>query len=221
MTFPFKICCIQSTDESDMAIAAGALAIGLVGQMPTGPGPISDDLIKHIAAHAHARHGDKIWTTLLTSRTDGEAIADHVAFTGVNSVQIVDTPEPGAYGVIRKAYPHLRIIQVVHVEDTDALDAAARAGAAADIILLDSGKPSAAVKTLGGTGDTHDWRISRQIVKVSTRPVFLAGGLNPANVAAAVHAVRPFGVDVCSGLRMRESSDALCPKALAAFVRGL
>ena len=111
------------------------------------------------------RHGDKIWTTLLTSRIDGDAIADHVADTGVNSVQIVDDPAPDAYGVIRRAHPAIRIIQVIHVEDESAIAAARSAAESADIILLDSGKPSAPARTLGGTGDTHDWSVSRKIVE--------------------------------------------------------
>lgn len=184
-----------------MAIAAGAFAVGLVGEMPNGPGPIADEAISEIAAHVSARHGDRIWTTLLTSRTDGEAIANHIADTGVNSVQIVDDPAPGAYRVIRLAHSKIRILQVIHVEDAGAIEIARRAAEDADVILLDSGKPSRPERTLGGTGDIHDWSISKQIVDAVNKPVFLAGGLNPENVGAAILAVRPYGVDICSGLR--------------------
>ncbi len=217
MKFPFKVCCIRSTAEADMAINAGALAVGLVGEMPNGPGPIADDQIKEIAAHLRGRDGDKVWTTLLTSQTEGDAIADHIAETGVNTVQIVDDPAPGAYAIIRKSHPNVRIMQVIHVEDERAVDSAMKAGAVADIILLDSGKPSAPARTLGGTGDVHDWTISRKIVEAVKGPVFLAGGLNPENVAEAVAAVRPFGVDICSGLRDRDNDYALVPKKLEAF----
>lgn len=216
-----KICCMQSAAEADAAIAAGALAVGLVGAMPNGPGPICDAAIREIAAHVHGRCGDAVWTTLLTSRTDGEAIADHVADTGVNSIQIVDDPAPRAYEKLRRAHPALRIIQVIHVEDERAVDAARRAGEGADFILLDSGKPSAKVRTLGGTGDVHDWSVSRRIVETVQKPVFLAGGLNPDNVAEAVRAVRPFGVDVCSGLRDRDRADALNRDKLDAFTAAL
>lgn len=210
-----------SAEEAEMAIAAGALAVGLVGEMPNGPGPIADETIKKIAAQVHARHGDKIWTTLLTSRTDGEAIAAHVADTGVNSVQIVDDPAPGAYEVIRQVHPEIRILQVIHVEDESAIDAARFAAEGADIILLDSGKPSARERTLGGTGDTHDWLVSRKIVEAVTGPVFLAGGLNPENVKDAIQAVRPFGVDVCSGLRDKSRGHALVYARVEAFAAQL
>ena len=84
-----------------------------------------------------------------------------------------------------------------------------------DAFLLDSGKPGAAIPTLGGTGDVHDWDISAAFVAASPRPVFLAGGLTAANVGAAIARVRPFGVDLCSGVRTDDRLDAA---KLAAFV---
>ncbi|NWG91283.1 MAG: phosphoribosylanthranilate isomerase, partial [Parvularculaceae bacterium] len=84
-----------------------------------------------------------------------------------------------------------------------------------------SGKPSAAVRTLGGTGDVHDWSISRRVVESCGRPVFLAGGLNPLNVVEAIRAARPFGVDICSGLRDTERGYALNAEKLAAFAAAL
>jgi len=221
MTLPFKVCCIQSTDEADVAIAAGALAVGLVADMPNGPGIIEDETVRDIAAYVHGRHGDTVWTTLLTSRTDGDAIADHVAATGVNTVQIVDAPEAGANAKIRSAHPSLRIMQVIHVEDETAIDQALTVNNAVDFILLDSGKPSAPERTFGGTGETHDWAVSKRIVEAVKTPVFLAGGLNPENVKEAVAAVRPFGVDICSGLRDRENAYALIPEKVAAFAAAL
>ena len=77
-----------------------------------------------------------------------------------------------------------------------------------DALLLDSGNQKLAIKELGGTGRVHDWRISRRIRDAVDVPLFLAGGLNAANVAAAVAAVQPHGVDVCSGLRTDGRLDA-------------
>jgi phosphoribosylanthranilate isomerase len=84
-----------------------------------------------------------------------------------------------------------------------------------DALLLDSGNQKLAIKELGGTGRVHDWRISRRIRDAVEVPVFLAGGLNAANVAAAVAAVEPHGVDVCSGVR---TDGRLDPAKLRAFV---
>ena len=87
-----------------------------------------------------------------------------------------------------------------------------------DAILLDSGNPNLSIKELGGTGRTHNWELSRQIVESVDRPVFLAGGLRAENVAAAIRAVRPFGIDVCSGVRTNGKLDAV---RVAAFVRAV
>ena len=87
-----------------------------------------------------------------------------------------------------------------------------------DAILLDSGNQSLAIKELGGTGRTHDWSLSRRIREAIDVPIFLAGGLNPTNVAAAIREVQPFGIDVCSGLRTEGDLD---PQKLSEFIRAI
>ena len=71
------------------------------------------------------------------------------------------------------------------------------------------------MKELGGTGRVHDWALSRRIVAEAPCPVFLAGGLNAGNVADAIRQVRPYGVDLCNGVR---TEDALDPAKLGAFM---
>jgi phosphoribosylanthranilate isomerase len=78
--------------------------------------------------------------------------------------------------------------------------------------------PDAPVRVLGGTGRVHDWSISRRIVEASPVPVFLAGGLTPSNVAEAIRTVRPFGVDLCTGLRTEGRLDGA---KLDAFMRAV
>lgn len=218
---PFKICCMQSEAEIDMAAAAGARAVGIVGPMPNGAGFLDEKTAARLATYAVDRHGDKLWATLLTKRTAAKDIADHVAATGANAIQIVDRPEAGTHALLRRRFPALKILQVVHVEDERAIDEAKACAAEVDAILLDSGRPSAATPTFGGTGDKHDWSVSRRIVETCGKPVFLAGGLNPANVGEAIRAVRPYGVDICSGLRERDRGDALNAEKLAAFAAAL
>ena len=113
----------------------------------------------------------------------------------------------------------MKIVQVVHVVDSDALDEAVLAARDADAILLDSGRPGAAVKELGGTGRVHDWAVSAEIREaVAPLPLYLAGGLRPSNVGDAIHAVRPFGIDVCSGVRQ---DGRLHRDTLLAFIRAI
>lgn len=192
-----KVCCIQDEEELWMAARAGATFVGLVGAMPSGPGPIPDDAIARIAAVAPP----DVVTVLLTSWTDASDIVAHVRATGVDAVQIVRAVPASTRLAVRAALPEVSILQVVHVEGPEAAEEARRAAEHADYLLLDSGRPSAPVAELGGTGRTHDWSVSARIVEESPVPVLLAGGLRPENVASAVAAVRPWGVDVCSGIR--------------------
>lgn len=206
-----KICCMQSAAEAELAVRYGADAVGLVSAMPSGPGPIDEALIAAIAR----RVPPGVATFLLTSARSAEAIADQVRRLAPSTVQIVDRPEPGCHAALRAALPATRLVQVVHVTGPGAVDEAAAFAPAVDALLLDSGDPGLAVKELGGTGRTHDWRTSRRIVEAARVPVWLAGGLTPGNVAEAIATVRPFAVDVCSGVR---TGGRLDEEKLARFV---
>lgn len=192
-----KICCIQNKGEAFTAIQVGAAALGLVSDMPSGPGPIPDERIAEIAAAIPP----PIVTFLLTSRTDAQQIIRHQRKVGTNTIQIVDRLQSGSYREIRDALPGIRIVQVIHVTDESAVDEALSISTEVDAILLDSGNPQAKIKELGGTGRVHNWRISRRIRESLDIPIFLAGGLTPDNVREAIETVAPFGIDVCSGVR--------------------
>lgn len=198
-----KICCISSLEEARLAIEAGADALGLVGKMPSGPGPIEDELIARIAKKIHP----PVSSFLLTSEQTTEGIIEHLKRTHVSTVQIVDEIKEGSYMHIREAFPNLRIVQVIHVTGYESIEQAIRIQGSVDAILLDSGNPNAAIKTLGGTGNTHNWKLSRSIVESVSVPVFLAGGLHSNNVADAIATVQPFAVDVCSGVRTEGKLD--------------
>jgi phosphoribosylanthranilate isomerase len=207
-----KICCIKSLDEAKLAIEAGASAIGLVGKMPSGPGPIPDDLIREIAA----KISPPIATFLLTSETSVNEIIKHHYRTNTNTIQIVDQLSEGTYSQLKTALPSVRIVQVIHVIDDKSVDLAVRLSEHVDALLLDSGNPNLKIKELGGTGRVHDWKLSRQIRVKSKCPVFLAGGLNPENVRQAIEMVQPFAVDVCSGVRTNGKLDK---QKLTSFIK--
>lgn len=192
-----KVCCIASADEAALAVRFGASALGLVSYMPSGPGVIPEEEIARIAAGVPPG----VARFLLTSHSRAEPIVGQQRRCGVDTIQLCDAMEPGAYGHLRQALPGVRLVQVIHVEGPEAVDEARRVAPEVDAILLDSGRPGLPVKQLGGTGRTHDWSVSRAIRDAVRVPVFLAGGLNPDNVEEAIAAVRPWGLDVCSGLR--------------------
>ncbi len=192
-----KICCIANVSEARLAVRHGASAVGLVSAMPSGPGVIEDAAIREIAAAVPPG----VATFLLTSRTDAGEIVEQQRRAGVNTLQIVDRVETETLAALREELPGVRLVQVVHVTGEESLEEASVVARLVDALLLDSGNPGLTIKELGGTGRTHDWAISRQIVEAVSVPVYLAGGLGPENVGEAIRTVRPFGVDVCSGLR--------------------
>jgi len=194
-----------------LAVRHGADAVGLVGPMPSGPGVIPDE---RIAAIARATP-PPVLSVLLTSATDADTIARQVDAAGVGAVQIVDRVGPAVHARLRADLPGRSLWQVVHVTGPEAVAEAERVARHVDVVLLDSGAPDAARKTLGGTGRVHDWAISGAIRERLAIPVFLAGGLRPGDVAEAVRQVGPWGLDVCSGVRV---DGALGEARLASFV---
>ncbi len=208
-----KICCISSCEEAALAVCCGADALGLVSAMPSGPGVIGDDLIREIAATVPPG----VASFLLTSRREADAIVEQVRHAGVNTVQICDSVPMIAYTQLRRDLPGVGIVQVIHVAGEPSIDEAREVAEHVDAILLDSGSRCLPVKELGGTGRRHDWGISRRIVEAVPCPVYLAGGIRPENVGDAVRQVRPFGIDLCTGVRTDDRLDE--NKLTALFAR--
>ena len=205
-----KVCCIASLEEARQAIAAGADAIGLVAAMPSGR-TIADDRIPVITAFAPP----PVASFLLTSERTADAISAHVRRTGPTTVQIVTHIDPSESARLAELEPQVRRVQVIHVEGPEALNLIAVYAPHVHAFLLDSGAPNAATPQLGGTGRRHDWAVSAEFVRMSRLPVFLAGGLSAANAEEAIRQVRPFGLDLCSGLRTEGRLD---PGKLAGFM---
>lgn len=136
-----KICCIASIDEAQLAIAAGADALGLVAAMPSGPGVIPDARIAQIAAWTPP----PVSTFLLTAETTAARIAGHIAATQPTTVQIVSHIDPRELAELARLVPHVKRVQVIHVEGDDALDLIPAYAPHVHAFLLDSGRPCGAV----------------------------------------------------------------------------
>lgn len=194
-----------------MAVEYGASAVGLVSHMPSGPGVIREELIAAIVPSVPAG----VATFLLTSLRDpAEIIAQH-ARCGTSTLQLVDHLPVHTLAELRERLPHVKLVQVVHVADAQSLSFAEASAPYVDALLLDSGNVSLPVKELGGTGRTHDWRLSRRIRDAVPIPVWLAGGLRAHNVREAIDTVQPYGLDLCTGVR---TAGALDGAKLAAFI---
>lgn len=170
--------------------------------MPTGPGILTTEAIVKIVQALPA----SVTTWLLTSETTTEAIIVQHQAVQTSGIQLVTEIEANGHTKLRAALPGVELIQVIHVQDETSIDEAKAIASQVDYVLLDSGNPNK--KELGGTGRTHNWEISRQIVEALETPVFLAGGLKPENVADAIQKVQAFGVDLCSGIRSNKKLDA-------------
>jgi phosphoribosylanthranilate isomerase len=198
-----KICCISSIEEASLAIKYGATALGLVSHMPSGPGIIDEKLIAKIVTGIPAT----VESFLLTSLTNAAKIIAQHKIISSTAIQFVDALPIDAYKEIKDALPNIKLVQVIHVTNEDSVKEAIAIETYVDALLLDSGNPKATIKELGGTGRTHNWELSKQIVMHSTKPVYLAGGLNGNNIKEAITIVQPYGVDICSGVRTNNQLD--------------
>ena len=198
-----KICCISTIEEARLAIQYGANAIGLVSNMPSGPGIIDDEKIKSI----HKSIPSSVSTFLLTSETKATSIIEQSKRFNTDTIQLVNELKNDQLEYLKSQLDNVNLIQVIHVQNENSIKEAIDKSRIVDAILLDSGKPNAKIKTLGGTGDTHDWNISKTIREEINKPMWLAGGLNSENVEKAIHLVQPFGVDLCSGVRTDKKLD--------------
>ena len=201
-----KICCIASVAEALMAQQAGAAALGLVSAMPSGPGVVSDAVVATVAT---ALRGQKLRTFLLTARTRAESIAAQHKDAGTTTLQLVDHVPHADLRQLRQLCIGVELVQVIHVTGESSVAEALAVAPWVDAVLLDSGNPALAVKELGGTGRSHDWALSRRIRDaIYPLPLWLAGGLRAHNVAAAIAAVQPHGLDLCTGVRSEGRLDA-------------
>lgn len=203
MNIKVKICCISSLQEAELAIELGASAIGLVSEMPSGPGVISENLISEIASSVPKN----IDTFLLTSKQSSKEIVEQLKRCKTNTVQIVDNLVSGSYSIIRNEIPKIKIVQVLHVQNEKSIEDALKIENSVDAILLDSGNQNLEIKELGGNGKTHNWEISKAIVEQIKIPLYLAGGLNSQNIIEAITTVKPYGVDLCSSVRTNGKLD--------------
>ena len=209
---------MASLEEAQLAIHAGADAVGLiaVGAMPSSSRAIDDRAVAAIAAALPP----PVASFMLTSERTAVGIARHVIAAGASTVQISSHLSLDESEQLAKLLPTTRRVQVIHVENPGVLALIAAYAPHVHAFLLDSGRPGLPTPEYGGTGRTHDWSVSAEFVRQSPHPVFLAGGLSAANVAAAIRTVRPFGVDLCSGVRSDGRLDREKLYAFIAAVRG-
>lgn len=185
-----KICGVKSVEDLHMVVEAGVDAVGFVVDVPSSPRSLTPSEARSLV-RATPVFVETVAVTVPRS-------VDHLK-------KIVDVVNPDAVqvhgvrvdGELREAVASAKLIAAVQATQSSP-ELALEVSPYCDAILVDT--PG----ELGGTGRTHDWSISRKIRDlVHPKPVILAGGLNAGNVKDAIRAVRPFAVDVSSGVEAR------------------
>lgn len=192
-----KICGVKNSEDLKIAVESGADAVGfLVGQLHAS----SDFILPSTASRLAAELPPYITPVIVTHLIEAEAIFEIIKKTSIYTVQLHGGSNIGEVKKLKKLLPDCgKIIQAVHIV-YDSVDSDPEGFYPyVSAILLDSYNKSTG--QVGGTGKTHNWEKSAQIVKASKVPVVLAGGLNPRNVAEAIKMVKPFGIDANSGLK--------------------
>lgn len=205
-----KICGITNIETARAVASLGADMLGFHVELEHSRNPLTVEKTAAIVSELPPTCS----AVLVTSATEPEKIVQLVKKTGVTAVQLHgDMKEMRK---LKSELPNIKLYKVVNVFDESAIEEAKSYEGIADALVLDSAIKETGQR--GGTGKTHDWNISRKIVESTSLPVILAGGLNPDNVAEAVKKVRPFGVDVNSGVSNPDGTKNL--EKVRLFVEG-
>lgn len=183
--------------EAELLVACGVEWLGFPLRLDVH----AEDLSDADAAAIVRALPSRVRAVLITYLPHADAIHALAAALGVAAVQLHGPVARPEIARLRALAPDLLVIKslVVRPDNTDALvDAVAELAPDVDAFITDTYDPATGAS--GATGRTHDWTVSARLVEISPRPVILAGGLTPRNVAAAVARVRPAGVDVHTGV---------------------
>ena|SRR3989338_1549260 len=187
-----KICGITNIETARAVASLGADMLGFHVELEHSRNPLTRDMASEIISQLPPTCS----AVLVTSATEPEKIARLVKKTAVTAVQLHGDIEE--MSKLKSELPNIKLYKVVNVFDKSAIEEAKGYEGIADALVLDSAIKETGQR--GGTGKTHDWDISRKIVEATSLPVILAGGLNPNNVSEAISKVRPYAVDVNSGV---------------------
>ena len=191
-----KICANKTVYDAESCLEAGADIIGiLVGQKHNSNDFVSKETAKMITDYVN----NKCDVSLVTHLKNAEEIITLTNYIGNNVIQLHSDIEEFEVEKIRNELPNIKLVRLIHISNDGEVRTDISKIKYADFYLLDSFN----LKTnqVGGTGLTHDWNASNEIIKKLDKPTFLAGGLNPGNVAEAIKIVKPYGVDVNSGCK--------------------
>ncbi|MCM3886034.1 phosphoribosylanthranilate isomerase [Frankia sp. R82] len=205
-----SICANQTHQDVIACVEGGADAIGVLVQVRHRA---EDAVDLATAAELLRRVPPYVGRYAVTHATAVDEILD-LARLPIDTIQLHGDVDPATIPVLRATTPHIRLLKAIHVVDDRDTPTSEPWSSLVDGLVLDS--VNYTENRIGGTGLTHDWSVSAGIVKESLIPVILAGGLRPENVGEAVRTVRPWGVNVNSGV---ERNGAKILDLVEGFVR--
>lgn len=198
-----KICANKTIEEAQMCLDAGADVVGiLVGQEHSSTDFVDKERAKEICDYISGRCD----VSLVTHLTNAYEIIELTNFIGNNIIQLHSNIEEIEVKKIVDALPNIKLVRIIHISADGQIATDISKIKFADFYLLDSFN----LKTnqVGGTGLTHDWNKSRELIAKLNKPTFLAGGLNPDNIKTAINLAKPYGVDVNSGCKVNGKKNA-------------
>ena len=189
-----KICGVTNVRDARLVSQSGADYCGILAGVSFSERDLSLEQAREVAAAC------SIPVVILLCDPAQERVEDVVREISPHAVQLLCRESPE---LIRALRPRIgceiwKTLHIPAVEGQASPEDYVSAGV--DAFLLDSSDASEGFLRLGGTGTLVDWSRAAEAVRRISRPVFLAGGINPENVADAVHQVRPHGIDLCSGV---------------------
>ena len=191
-----KICGLTREEDLAVAVAAGADAVGFIVGVPSSPRNLTLERAKMMLSRVPIF----VDSVVVTAPQSIEELAEICETLKPSAIQIHGKKNFGA-SEIRERVRYTRLIKTVYVKTNSLNDVSLSDSKSFDAILLDSFTKD----QYGGTGKVHDWTLSRQIKEaVAAVPVILAGGLKPENVKEAILTVKPYAVDVASGVELEQ-----------------
>ena len=203
-----KICGITNLEDRDMTAAAGAEFFGVIVDVPYSPRTLNRETAAGLLKNA------PLPGVALTFQQDLQQIKHLVEFCQPQAVHLLNPVPLDWLRELKGSFPEVDWWQSLFLPaagmasphpDIDKLQQQMQelAAAGADVVIIDTAVKRAGKTRYGGTGQTSNWELASSLVETSPLPVFLAGGIKPSNIMAALDAVHPQGIDLCSGVEVR------------------
>jgi phosphoribosylanthranilate isomerase len=192
-----QIAGIIDSGEAEMLMKLGVDYLGFPLRLPVNKDDLSEDEAVKVIKEIIPPH-KAVLITYLDKAVEIIRFCDKL---NVRVVQLHGKIPTRELKIIKKNRPDIEIIKslVIYKDNYPELENTVQnLSEWVDLFITDTFDPSTGAS--GATGKTHDWKISRKLVEISSKPVILAGGLNPSNVKQAILQIKPAGIDVHTGV---------------------